>query len=134
MTIRRIVKCPECSKIKVTYANRDFKCCGKHWDIEKNLIEGGSEPKNSGLEKSGNLTTFRVSKGEVATTLKQSNVENAGSNPELADLKFEEEEHNNPIENLNKEEKKEFKCPNCGNKLNEYQTPCPQCLYEIEWQ
>jgi len=129
----KIVKCIVCGNNIKTYGSQFFVHCGHRQAInESNWI---NKPQiNSGLEESGNLATSRVSEGEVATTPKQSIVENAGSNPAPAgDLEIEDDEPENPLENL-PEEKKEFHCPNCNNQLNEYETPCPRCFYDIEWQ
>lgn len=125
-TIRRLVKCPICRNIKVTYAKQDFFCCKTQHEIEPNLINSdGTKPFNQNNE------TLLQNQEENSTG------ENLNETPEKAvneqDLEIENDEPENPLENL-PEEKKEYHCPNCNNQLNEYETPCPKCFYEIEWQ
>ncbi len=124
-TIRKLVKCPKCGEIKVTYAKRYFFCCRMQHPIEPNLI-------NSDGTKPINQTNDTLMQNQEADSSGE-NLNETPANAVEQDLEIEGDEPENPLENL-EEEKKEFHCPHCNNKLNEYETPCPKCFYDIEWQ
>ncbi len=115
----KIVKCIVCGKNIKTYGSQFFVHCGHRQPInENNWI---NKPDNSLLQNQEENSTGENLNETPANAVKEQDLEIEGDEPE------------NPLENL-EEEKKEFHCPHCNNKLNEYETPCPKCFYDIEWQ
>jgi endogenous inhibitor of DNA gyrase (YacG/DUF329 family) len=125
----KIVKCIVCGKNVKTYGSQFFVHCGHRQPItESNWI---NKPNNSLLQnREGSEEALNESLKSEATL---ESAEAVSSNSNIQELEIEDDEPENPLENL-PEEKKEFHCPNCNNQLNEYETPCPRCFYEIEWR
>lgn len=120
----QIVKCLICGKEKEVLNNnqKSFTCCRTRQPIDERT------KLNAPIEK-------EIILKNGTDEPKLMNVEDVKEKKEVAenqDLEIENDEPENPLENL-PEEKKEFHCPNCNNQLNEYETPCPKCFYEIEW-
>lgn len=114
-------------------SQKTFSCCGHtqrigiYTLIEDYTLNAKSEVASETVMNDGSKGTPKPATPQETEVLDktQSHTNN---------LEIEEETPNNPIEELAKTQTPIFNCPNCGNQLNEYQTPCPSCMYEIEWK